>query len=233
MEPAFIDRMEWLNIPGYPGKIVSCHFTLKNYRDHDFGVMTTDLPDHLYQAANKRKAEFLAGRWLARQALASLGLENCFVPRNEDGIPQWPSGIMGSISHNSDTALCAVHYEQGTGGVGIDIESWISPTLASDIHHIIVSPQEKTVLLDKSTAVTFNYMLTLIFSAKESLFKALYPRVKCWIDFLDVQISDINWQKKTFSLTLLKNLAANVQAGDRFSGRFVVNEHAITTLIYY
>lgn len=233
MEPAFINKMEWLNFPDYPGKIASCHFTPENYQDHYFDLMTTALPNHLHQAVSKRKAEFLAGRWLARQALALFGIENVFVSRNEDRTPQWPPGFMGSISHNSDTALCAVHRERGIGGVGIDIEAWLSPMLASDIHHVIISSQEQALLLNKSSSITFSHFLTLIFSAKESLFKALYPRVQCWFDFLDVQVLDIDWQEKTFSLVLMKTLATNIQAGQHFSGRFSTTERAVITLIYY
>lgn len=233
MNPDFIDRVEWLNVPDYPGKIVSCSFAPENYQDHYFELMTTGLPKHLHQAVSKRKAEFLAGRWLARQALASLGIENFFVLRNEDRTPNWPPGIVGSISHNLDTVVCAAHCEQGIGGVGIDIESWLSPILANDIHPVIISPQEKVLLKNKPTSITFNDILTLIFSAKESLFKALYPRVKCWFDFLDVQVLNIDWQKKTFSLILMKTLAKNFQAGQHFNGRFIVNEHTVTTLIYY
>lgn len=233
MKPTFINMIEWLNIPDYPGKIASCNFISENYEDRDFELMNTALPSHLHRAVRKRKAEFLAGRWVARQALASLCIDNVFVYRNEDSSPQWPYGVVGSISHNSDTALCAVHYEWDVGGVGIDIQSWILPKIAFEIQHMVTLPQEINFLKNKPATVNFNHLLTLVFSAKESLFKALYPKVQCWFDFLDAKVLDIDWQRKTFSLILMKKLSPDIKAGRAFHGSFIVNEHTITTLIYY
>ncbi|MEX0631739.1 hypothetical protein M8494_05385 [Serratia ureilytica] len=34
------------------------------------------------------------------------------------------------MSHNSDTALCAVHRERGLGGVGLDVETLLSDVQA-------------------------------------------------------------------------------------------------------
>jgi enterobactin synthetase component D len=64
----------------------------------------------------------------------------------------------------------------------------------------------------------FNKVLTLAFSAKESLFKALYFSVKKYFDFLDVTI--ISFQDKSsadnsslLSLTLELNIDLNENIG--------------------
>ena len=50
-----------------------CHFALAEYRDESFPEAGFALPDHLARAVPKRRAEYLAGRFLARQLLAPLG----------------------------------------------------------------------------------------------------------------------------------------------------------------
>ena len=71
-------------------------------------------------------------------------------------------------------------------------------------------------------ALPFNELLTLTFSAKESLFKALYPQVRCYFDFLDARMVAVDMQRQTFVLALLKTLTPNCPAGRRFNGRFGV-----------
>ncbi len=177
------------------------------------------LPAHLARAVPKRRAEYLAGRVLARQLLAPLGFADFTLARGEDRAPQWPPGIAGALSHNSDTALCAVHRESGLGGVGLDVETLLSDERAQELWGAIVSPAEREALLRET--LPFNELLTLTFSAKESLFKALYPQVRCYFDFLDARMVAVDMQRQTFVLALLKALTPNCPAGRRFNGRFL------------
>lgn len=71
-------------------------------------------------------------------------------------------------------------------------------------------------------ALPFNALLTLAFSAKESLFKTLYPQVRCYFDFLDARMTAVDVQRQTFVLELLKTLTPHCPADRRFSGRFGV-----------
>ena len=144
--------------------------------------------------------------------------------------PQWPPGIAGALSHNSDTALCAVHRESGLGGVGLDVETLLSDVRAEELWGAIVSPAERETLLRE--ALPFNELLTLTFSAKESLFKALYPQVRCYFDFLDARMVAVDTQRQTFVLALLKTLTPNCPAGRRFNGRFWREGDDVTTFIF-
>ena len=186
------------------------------------------LPDHLARAVPKRRAEYLAGRFLARQLLAPLGFADFTLARGEDRAPQWPPGIAGALSHNSDTALCAVHRESGLGGVGLDVE-----TLLSDVRGGAVGRSFRRGARGVAReALPFNELLTLTFSAKESLFKALYPQVRCYFDFLDARMVAVDMQRQTFVLALLKTLTPNCPAGRRFNGRFWREGDDVTTFIF-
>ncbi|MHA0855089.1 4'-phosphopantetheinyl transferase family protein, partial [Serratia nematodiphila] len=148
----------------------------------------------------------------------------------EDRAPQWPPGIAGALSHNSHTALCAVHRESGLGGVGLDVETLLSVERAEELWGAIVSPAEREALLGET--LPFNALLTLTFSAKESLFKALYPQVRCYFDFLDARMTAVDVQRQTFVLELLKTLTPHCAAGRRFSGHFWREGDDVTTFIF-
>ncbi|SUI55146.1 Uncharacterised protein [Serratia marcescens] len=66
----------------------------------------------------------------------------------------------------------------------------------------------------------FNELLTLTFSAKESLFKALYPQVRCYFDFLDARMVAVDTQRQTFVLALLKTLTPNCPPAAGSAGIF-------------
>jgi 4'-phosphopantetheinyl transferase EntD len=228
--PTFIRNIDFFTPDGYPGQVARCQFALAEYHDDSFSALGFTLPDHLARAVPKRRAEYLAGRVLARQLLAPLGFVDFTLARGEDRAPQWPAGIAGALSHNSNTALCAVHRESGLGGVGLDVETLLSDERAEELWGAIVSPTEREALLRE--ALPFNALLTLTFSAKESLFKTLYPQVRCYFDFLDARMTAVDVQRQTFVLELLKTLTPHCPAGRRFSGRFWREGDDVTTFIF-
>ncbi|WP_274864707.1 4'-phosphopantetheinyl transferase family protein [Serratia marcescens] len=228
--PTFIRNIEFFTPDGYPGQVARCHFALADYRDESYPEAGFTLPDHLARAVPKRRAEYLAGRFLARQLLAPLGFADFTLARGEDRAPQWPPGIAGALSHNSHTALCAVHRESGLGGVGLDVETLLSVERAEELWSAIVSPAEREALLGET--LPFNALLTLTFSAKESLFKALYPQVRCYFDFLDARMTAVDVQRQTFVLELLKTLTPHCAAGRRFSGHFWREGDDVTTFVF-
>lgn len=228
--PTFIRNIEFFTPDGYPGQVARCRFALAEYRDDSFPEAGFALPDHLTRAVPKRRAEYLAGRVLARQLLAPLGFADFTLARGEDRAPQWPAGIAGALSHNSHTALCAVHPERGLGGVGLDVETLLSVARAEELWSAIVSPAERETLLGET--LPFNELLTLTFSAKESLFKALYPQVRRYFDFLDARMVAVDAQRQTFELALLTTLTPHCCAGRRFAGRFWREGDDVTTFIF-
>jgi len=155
------------------------------------------LPHHqrLSSAVKKRQAEHLAGRIAAAEALRFHGVAD-YVP----GIglhrePCWPPGFSGSISHSGNIALATVMADDPLlrEGVGIDYEEIIAPNVALDIYNGIIENAEKEPIA--ASPFPFNYALTLVFSAKESLFKALFRHVGRYFDFSAASISKIDDQQ--------------------------------------
>jgi len=226
----FIRDIEFLTLENYTGWVARCHFSLADYRDDCFHEIGIIILDHLAHAVPKQRAKYLAGRCLAQRLLAPLSFADFILLAGKDCVPQWPPVIAGALSHNAHIALCAMHGETGQGGVGLDVETLLSSVSAQELWSSIVSVEECDRLCCQPHG--FNLLLTLTFSAKESLFEALYPHVHRYFDFLDSRIMAIDEQKRRFELKLLKTLSQQYPGGYRFFGRYWVEGDDITTFIY-
>lgn len=234
MFSTFITNIEWIKIADYPGLIARCNFSVANYSNDFFSIANIHFPSHLTNAVTKRRAEYLAGRYLAHQVLKKLGYSNFTLLRGKDRAPLWPLGVSGSISHSKDTALCTANHTSAMSGIGIDIEAQMPAKHAFELQDNIISEMEYVLLhQQQQQQQTFEQLLTLVFSAKESLFKALYPQVRRYFDFLDARIIEFDTHKQVFKLELLKTLTPNFHVGRRFNGHYLINDKDITTLIHF
>jgi 4'-phosphopantetheinyl transferase EntD len=77
----------------------------------------------------------------------------------------------------------------------------------------------------------FEDAFTIIFSAKESLFKALYPSVGYYFDFLDVVVTGICNNTNSFNIMLNVDLTPELRAKTKFKGFFFQNNSEIITII--
>lgn len=215
-----------------------CEYNLYDYNDELFNTLQISFPKTLLCAVPKRKAEFLAGRFVVKQAINMLDIEPLEISIGLHRAPQWPNGIVGSISHSGNKAFCFL--SQFSSRVGIDYEEFISNKIAEEIKYSIISVEEEQ--LCSSSEYSFNQILTMIFSAKESLFKALYPSVKRYFDFLDVRVLTISnsvpiEQKKyhgkysSVTLQLQTDLSSELCDGLSFKLYYQWRENGVLTFI--
>lgn len=136
------------------------------------------------RAVPKRKAEFAAGRDCARAALRDLGVCVEALPRRPDGRTAWPNGVVGTITHSQGLCAAVVAREEDALGLGVDLESIgrLSPGAAQRV----LSPAE----LEDCRGHTLGQEAawTVKFSAKESVYKCLFPFVQRYIDFDEAEI---------------------------------------------
>lgn len=138
--------------------------------------------------AAKRCAEFVAGRLCADQSLRRLGVPAEFPLPAPSRLPLWPAGTLGSISHCSSLAVAAAARKSEYRALGVDVETLISPKVAKDIQSSIAR-EDELIALEKHVPCRWRSM-TMLFSAKEALFKALYPQTGRFMDFDAAQCHD-------------------------------------------
>ena len=146
-------------------------------------------PDSVRRAQEFRQAEFLAGRLIARRALERLEAQSVEILIGQEGMPLWPLGLCGSISHTRKSVCCAVA-KGNSRYVGIDCEDIVSRKHAAELAEFVLSPAEREKL--RHSALGFAEGFTLLFSAKESFFKAVYPWVRRYIDFRAIDAIEID-----------------------------------------
>ena len=100
--------------------------------------------------------------------------------------PVWPRGIVGSITHTDGFCAAAVGRSEAYAGVGIDAE--VNRRAARDLWSTLFTAWEIGVLeripYDQQESVA-----TVMFSAKESFYKAQYSFTKQWLDFTATEVS--------------------------------------------
>ena len=138
--------------------------------------------------SQKRRAEFTLGRICARVALSRFGLESEPILRNpETREPCWPDSVCGSITHSAGFAAVAVGLKKDIKGVGIDMES-LSRSVDFKIRsHVCIDSELEW--LESLPTKQANRALRIIFSAKESIFKCIYPGTKTYLSFKDAAVS--------------------------------------------
>jgi len=186
------------------------------------------LPIDLQQAVNKRKLEFLLGRYCASKALSYLKVTAGMLPRNKDRTAEWPKGYIGSISHTEQQAIaCAASLTNYTG-VGIDIEKVITADFYPALKNYVIMPSELAVI-NKLTIADKLTLATLLFSAKESLYKLLYKQTQCMLDFSSAVLLELT--EKNFSLMLMQTVNDKYKEGDIIHGYYALQDDTVITLM--
>lgn len=180
-------------------------------------------------AVEKRRREFTTARVCARKALAQLGFPAAPILNGERGEPQWPAGVVGSITHCAGYRACAVARSSELLAMGIDAEP--NAALPEGLIGDIARPEELPAVRRLGAECPEVHWERLLFSAKESVYKAWFPLAKRWLGFEDAVIA-VDPSVGTFTARLLVSgppLADGPLLG--FSGRWMVRDGIIVTAI--
>jgi len=183
----------------------------------------------LGRAVEKRRREFTTARTCARAALEKLGFPAGPIPSGERGEPLWPVGAVGSITHCDGYRACAVARSSEIVTMGIDAEP--NAALRDGLISDIARPEELPALRRLESDLPDVHWDRLLFSAKESVYKAWFPLARRWLGFEDAVIA-IDPGAGTFAARLL--VAGPPLAGGQlrgFSGRWRVADGIIATAI--
>ncbi|MGW0331902.1 4'-phosphopantetheinyl transferase family protein [Streptomyces sp. NPDC003011] len=215
-----------------PGPVV----TVEAY-GHDVSEDTRLYPEEeavVAQAVGKRRREFAAVRSCARRAMEKLGVPPQPVLPGERGAPRWPEGLTGSMTHCAGYCAAALVRVGDLASLGIDAEP--DGPLPEGVLGAVALPAEQQRLLRLTRDHPGAHWDRLLFSAKESVYKAWFPLTGRWLDFSEADIEILvdpgERLHGTFRAELL--VPGPVVGGRRlghFDGRWTVGPGLVATSV--
>lgn len=180
------------------------------------------------KAVLKRRREFTAVRGCARRAMEKLGVPPQPILPGERGAPQWPAGLVGTMTHCEDYCAAALARATDLASLGIDAEPHLP--LPDGILTAVALPAERQ-RLDRLTAGHPSvHWDRLLFSAKETVYKVWFPLTRSRLGFTE---ADIRFDPDG-RLTARLLRAAPVAHGHRLGtlhGRWLVHDGFAATAI--
>jgi 4'-phosphopantetheinyl transferase EntD len=182
---------------------------------------------YIARVHSNRRLEFATGRHCALAALSALSCDAVALGREGDGRPRWPPGIVGSISHCERLCIAAVAREQAFAALGLDVEP--RTPLPEGVLALVASSEEIAALpYNAIPALDRPPFDTVLFSGKESVFKALYPEVGRFFGFEEISLA----------LAVDGSFEARLQAGlacearrNSLGGRFALTRDYVLTAV--
>lgn len=189
---------------------------------------TAEIPAGYQRWVEKRQREFRAGRHHARLALRAAGVDVPLVRRGDDGLPLFPAGYHGSITHTgrestfAAAAVCDERYY-----VGLDSEN--HKQLEQSMVDAVLLPHEQrryyeVTSRDSHAPEALGLFALWVFSMKEAYYKCVYPRCAARFGFLDVDVH-VHPTAKRFLVSLRTQSYPDVPS--QLAGRFETDDQRI------
>ncbi|GAA0430767.1 4'-phosphopantetheinyl transferase family protein [Streptomyces luteireticuli] len=203
--------------------------TFTDATDDPASVLFPEEADRIARAVPRRQREYATVRVCARRALGRLGYAPVPLLSSKRGAPQWPDGVVGSMTHCQGYRAAVVARAGDLASVGIDAEP--NGPLPEGVLDTIALPSEKEWIAALSAARPAVHWDRLLFSAKESVFKTWYPLTGLELDFDEAELT-VDPVAGTFAARLL--VPGPVVEGrrlDGFAGRWTVGNGLVVTAI--
>jgi 4'-phosphopantetheinyl transferase EntD len=186
--------------------------------DEPVGELLPEEEAQLSAAVESRRLEFIAGRTCARRALRQLGLPETPILRGGRRQPLWPDGIVGSITHCTGYRAAAAARTLDVLSIGIDAEPHAA--LPEGVLHSVSLPEERSWLASAPAHVHWDRVL---FSAKESVFKAWFPLTGRFLGF-EQALLHFEPLESSFHASILHERR-------EFSGRYLIANGLVLTAV--
>ncbi|WP_436527298.1 4'-phosphopantetheinyl transferase family protein [Actinoplanes sp. HUAS TT8] len=172
-----------------------------------------------------RRREILTARRCAREALTALGHAPGPILRGERREPLWPSGVAGSITHCAGFRAAAVARTSEISSLGIDAEP--HEPLPPRVLGSVTTPADRDLLARLAVSHPEINWDRLLFSAKESIYKAWFPLTGRWLGFEDASLA-IDPEAGTFVGHVLIDAPPSLR---EMPGRFLIDQGLIVTAV--
>jgi 4'-phosphopantetheinyl transferase EntD len=160
---------------------------VETFQDEPHAVLFPEEEAVIARAVGKRRREFTSGRACARAALARLGVPPAPLLPGPRGAPRWPDGITGSITHCAGYRAAGVARTRDVAALGLDAEP--DEALPDGVLPVIAREGERSRIARLEVTAPGVSWGRLLFSAKESVYKAWFPLTGRWLGFDQADIA--------------------------------------------
>lgn len=209
-------------------------YSVEQFSDDDYARADIACPESIRRSVPKRRAEFFYGRLCAQAALAQYDIRATGIGIGARREPLWPDGFLGSITHTRRLAAAVALPAGRCNGIGIDLEIASEGGTLAAMKEIIVSEAEVARLAASRGAFDLDLLMVIVFSAKESFFKAAYSAVRDYFNFDAVEVVEVDLVARSLTLVVRQNLCAQFRIGDRHTARFALldDDHVLTAVCW-
>lgn len=141
--------------------------------------------DLVKSAVDRRKADFGDARWCAHAAMTGFA-EDQPILRGERGMPVFPDGVTGSLTHTEGLRAALVGRSSRWLSLGIDAEP--ATPLPEGVFNTIARPEEQRRIHRLARAEGIAHVDKVLFSAKETTYKTWFPLARRFLDFDEADI---------------------------------------------
>ncbi|MYR42518.1 4'-phosphopantetheinyl transferase superfamily protein [Streptomyces sp. SID5910] len=186
------------------------------------------------KAVAKRRREFTVVRSCARRAMEKLGVPPVPVLPGERGAPRWPDGLVGSMTHCEGYCAAALAHAGDLASLGIDAEP--DGPLPEGVLSAVSLTGEAERLRRLAAQRPGTHWERLLFSAKESVYKAWFPLTGRWLDFTEADIEitvdpDDGRRGRLHAALLVPGPVVGGRRLTRFEGRWAARHGLVATAI--
>jgi len=206
-----------------------CNYNPQNFEPRLFTEHAISYPEPIKGAVAKRQTEFLAGRFLAKKCLSKLRCYDFDVAIGRSRNPLWPKGLTGTITHDNGLAICVIGHLSEFSGIGLDVETILAEQDAILIQKTIMNKDEIQLL--KNSSLELEIIVSLVFSVKESIFKALFPSIGYYFDFDAVAVENIDLKQRKLMCRVTKRLSDTISNGMRISVDFEIHNYRVISFV--
>jgi len=131
-----------------------------------------------------RYREFIAGRNIAKALMQEETTEDILIKHGSTFLPIWPELFKGSVSHKGKLCGAIISNCSDILSLGLDIEKY--EAISEDIWPTYTDQEE--IQRNKFNDISESYLANILFSCKESAFKAFYQRGLTTVKLSDISI---------------------------------------------
>lgn len=200
------------------------------FEDRPLSEMFPEERAAVARAVPERQREFGTVRACARAALGTFGIAPAPLLPGADRAPSWPEGLVGAMTHCTGYRAAAVARATDMHSLGLDAEP-NEPVKDPGVVDMVTLPEERAQFPRLRALAPEVCWDRLMFSAKESVYKAWYPLTRRWLDFDEAHIT-LDPTDATFTARLL--VPGPVVDGaplTSFKGRWLVASGLVVTAI--